>query len=277
MNHRLSPILPVASAILLPLASQAATAVFTVVDDTTLIQDAGALDNNFGGRNEIIVSNSSTSGSNRRFGLLRFDVSSLAGQFASIDSVTLQLRLNTGRAVPTTGQILDIFRVAEANAGWVEGTGSATPTPDPGVTVPGAVTWRALSDNDNVALRTNWAGSAGLGTAGTDYFTGAMGSTAAFTAGAYAAGDVITLTLTASGFTLSEMVGDWAADGAASAGLLIRGRSNTANGQIFFDSNETVLAGAQPARLTINYTPVPEPSAGALLLAAGLAARRRRR
>jgi len=254
----------------------AATAVFTVTDDTTLIQDTGALDNNFGGRNEIITSQN-TSGTTRRLGLLRFDVSSLAGQFASIDSVTLQLRLNTGRAVPTTGQILDIFRVADANAGWVEGTGSATPTPDPGVTVPDTVTWRALSDNDNVALRTNWAGSAGLSTVGTDYFSSVMGSTAAFTAGAYAAGDVITLTLTASGFTLSDMVNDWAADGAASAGLLIRGRLTTTNGQIFFDSNETVLAGAQPARLTINYTPVPEPSAIALLLAAGLAVSRRRR
>ena len=265
-----------AAASLLPASAPAASTVFTVIDDATIIQDAGALDNNFGGRNEIITSQN-TSGTTRRLGLLRFDVSSLAGQFASIESVTLQLRLNTGRTVPTTGQILDIFRIAEANAGWVEGTGSATPTPDPGVTVPDSVTWRALSDNDNVALRTNWAGSAGLGTAGTDYFTGAMGSTAAFTAGAYAAGDVINLTLTASGFTLADMVNDWAADGAASAGLLIRGRSTTANGQIFFDSNETALAGAQPARLTINYTPVPEPSAGVLLVAAGLAARRRRR
>ncbi len=254
----------------------AASAVFTVVDDTTLVQDGGADDNNFGGRNELIASQT-TSGNNRRLSLLRFDLSSLAGQFTSIDSVSLELRLNTGRAVPTTGQILDVYRIAEANAGWVEGTGLSSAAND-GVTVPDTVTWRALSDNADIAQRVNWAGSAGLNTAGTDYFNTAMGSTSAFTAGAYAAGDVITITLTASGFTLEEMVNDWAADAATSAGLVIRGRFTNTNNQIFFDSNETVLAGAQPARLTINYTPVPEPAAPVMILVlAGLGMVRRRR
>lgn len=258
-----------------PVAATAATAVISVLDDTTLVQDAGADDNNFGGRNELITSQTTT-GNNRRLALLRFDVSSLAGQFSSIDSVSLQVRLNTGRAVPTTGQILDIFRMGEGNTGWVEGTGTGTTAGD-GVTVPDTVTWRAKSDNAVVASRVNWAGSAGLATAGTDYFSASMGATNAFTTGAYAAGDVITITLTASGFTLNDMINDWLADGTANAGLLIRGRFTNTNNQIFFDSNETILAGAQAARLTINYTPVPEPGSLALLLLGTATAVTRRR
>lgn len=232
----------------------------TVLDDTCIVQDAGANDNNFGGRNELLTSNSNTSGSNRRFGLLRFDVSSLAGQFASIDSITLKLRLRNGgnRSVPTTGQILDIFRIADANAGWVEGTGQATPTPDPGVTFPDTATYRAKSDNADTALRLLWAGSAGLNTPATDYFATALGSTAAFSAASgYAPGTVIQIPLTATGFTLTEMVNAWISQGGTTnAGLLIRGRSNTATGQIFFDSNETPSAETpQPAQLVITYTP----------------------
>lgn len=240
-------------------AASADEITLSVLDDTCLVQDAGANDNNFGGRNELLTSNSSTSGSTRRFGLLRFDVSGLAGQFSSIDSVTLKLRLRNGggRMVPTTGQILDIFRIADANAGWVEGAGLSTPTPDPGVTFPDTATYRAKSDNADTALRLLWAGSAGLNTAGTDYFTTALGSTAAFnTASGYATGTVIEIPFTATGFTLTEMVSAWISQGGATnAGLLIRGRSNTATGQIFFDSNETTDAGAQPAQLVINYTP----------------------
>jgi len=232
----------------------------TVLDDTCIVQDGGANDNNFGGRVELLTSNSSTSGSNRRFGLLRFDVSSLAGQFSSIDSMTLKLRLRSGggRAVPTTGQTLDIFRIADANAGWVEGTGLSTPTPDPGVTVPDTATYRARSDNADTGLRVAWAGSAGLNTADTDYFTPALGSTATFnTTSGYAPGTVIEIPLTATGFTLTEMVNAWLTQGGTTnAGLLIRGRTGTANGQIFFDTNETEAAETpQPAQLVITYTP----------------------
>jgi hypothetical protein len=238
----------------------AAEVTLTVLDDTCIVQDGGANDNNFGGRNELLTSNSSTSGSNRRFGLLRFDVSSLAGQFASIDSITLKLRLRNGggRAVPTTGQTLDIFRIADANAGWVEGTGTSTPTPDPGVTVPDTASYRAKSDNADTALRVAWAGSAGLNTADTDYFPTAMGSTATFnSASGYVPGTVLEIPLTATGFTLTEMVNAWVTQGGSTnAGLLIRGRSNTANGQIFFDTNETLAEESpQPAQLVITYTP----------------------
>ena len=231
----------------------------TVVDDTCLVQDAGANDNNFGGRNELLTSNSSTSGSNRRFGLLRFDVSGLAGQFASIDAVTLKLRLRSGggRAVPTTGQILDIFRIADANADWVEGTGLSTAAND-GVTAVDSVSYRMKKDNADVLQQLPWAGSAGLNTAGADYFTPALGSTAAFnSASGYMPGTVIEIPLSATGFTLTEMVNAWIAQGGSTnAGLLIRGRSNTANGQIFFDSNETpVDESPRPAQLVIRYTP----------------------
>ncbi len=38
-------------------------------DDTCLVQDAGADDNNFGGRVELLTSNNNTAGTARRFGL----------------------------------------------------------------------------------------------------------------------------------------------------------------------------------------------------------------
>ena len=231
----------------------------TVIDDACIVQEAGANDNNFGGRNELLTSNSSTSGSNRRFGLLRFDVSGLAGQFASIDAMTLKLRLRSGggRTVPTTGQTLDVFRIADANAGWVEGIGMSS-APNDGVTAVDSVSYRMKKDNADPLLQLPWAGSAGLNIAGTDYLTPALGSTAAFNAtSGYAPGTVIEIPLAATGFTLTEMVNAWITQGGSmNAGLLIRGRSNTANGQIFFDSNETpVDETPQPAQLVIRYTP----------------------
>jgi transcriptional antiterminator Rof (Rho-off) len=55
------------------------------------------------------------------------------------------------------------------------------------------------------------------------------------------------------------MVNAWVTQGGTTnAGLLIRGRSGTANGQIFFDTNETTDAGAQPAQLVIDYTPAAQ-------------------
>ena len=230
-----------------------------VLHDTCIVQDAA--DRNFGARAELLASNNSSNGSLRRFCLLRFDLSGLAGQFATIDSMTLKLRLrlstNPVRAVPTTGQIMDVFRIAETNAGWVEGVGLSSGTGT--VVAEGSSTYRAKADSTVPGDRVLWTGATGLNTAGTDYFATAMGSTLAFdgTHG-YDQGTVIDIPLTASGFTLTEMVNDWIADGHTNAGLLIRGRSGSANGQIFFDSNETPLdtdPGRQPAQLVITYTP----------------------
>jgi hypothetical protein len=228
----------------------------TVIDDTSIVQDGGANDNNFGGRNELLTSNNNGS---RRFGLLRFDASGLAGQFSSIDSMTLKLRLRNGggRAVPTTGQTLDIFRIADANSGWVEGTGMSSAAND-GVTAVDCVSYRAKKDNAEVAQQVQWAGSAGLNTTDTDYFAAPLGTTATFNAtSGYAPGTVIEIPLIASGFTLTEMMNAWITQGApTNAGLLIRGRITTANGQIFFDTNETDAAESpQPAQLVITYTP----------------------
>ena len=257
MNRSLRT-LPVFCALIACAPCHAEQVTLTVVDDTCLVQDAGADDNNFGGRVEILTSNNGTSGAARRFGLLRFDVSSLAGQFSAINSMTLKLRLRSGgsRTVPTTGQILDIFRIADANAGWVEGTGLSSAAND-GVTAVDTVSYRAKKDNADALLRSAWAGSAGLSTSGTDYFASALGSTLAFNAASgYAPGTVISIPFTASGFTLTEMVNAWITLGAGTnAGLLIRGRSGTANGQIFLDAIESTDAGAQPAQLVINYTP----------------------
>ncbi len=230
----------------------------TVLDDTCIVQDGGANDNNFGARVELLTSNSSTSGGNRRFGLLRFDFSSLNGQFATIDALTLKLRLRDGggRPVPVTGQTMDIFRIADANAGWVEGTGMSTAAND-GVTAMNSVSYRVKQDNSDPLLQIPWAGSAGLNTADVDYFTPALGSTAVFDGlSGYVPGTVIEIPLTATGFSLTDMVNAWISQGSdASAGLLIRGRSGTANGQIFFDTNESTDPGAQAAQLVVSYTP----------------------
>lgn len=101
----------------------------------------------------------------RRHSLIRFDVTSLAGQYKQINSVTLRLSVIAAEGADT----IQVFQLANANANWMEGTGTAPTGSDPPDL--GETTW----DQKLLGIE-NWAGSAGAGTAGVDYFTPVLAS-----------------------------------------------------------------------------------------------------
>ena len=77
-------------------------------------------------------------------------------------SATLQLYHLGTNAGQTSDVIISIYNLLAANAGWVEGTGLYDGVPETG-----AACWAYKAYH--AATPTNWAGSAGCGTADTDY------------------------------------------------------------------------------------------------------------
>ena len=168
-------------------------------------------------------------------GLLRFDVSILDGLYSSINSATVKLNL---QAVWAGDYDASVFQVADANAGWVGGTVShATPGAD------GESTWNALAAQAGTGNgMTNWVGSVGMYTAGTDYVTPAM--------------DTVTLTSANVGnwieFTIDPaLVEHWLSSG-SNAGLLFTSATDGGIGGAFWASD---YDGGGP-QLVIDYTPL---------------------
>ena len=87
------------------------------VRDTSLVQESP--NNNYGGRDTLQVG---LLGSGKvRLGLTRFDVSALAGKYASIRSLKLRLHVATINGTTSSTQ-LNIGLQRPGNAGWIEGT-----------------------------------------------------------------------------------------------------------------------------------------------------------
>jgi hypothetical protein len=128
--------------------------------DDTYVFNGGAFGgsmSNYGRCADIRVN-----GSNR-FGLLRFDVSSLFEKYSEIQSVTLRL---FSQNAPTGGAV-SAFRLTPANSAWREGGNC-------GGTVVGGnrheVTWTHLADYGGFSVRSSWAsGTGGPTMAGVDY------------------------------------------------------------------------------------------------------------
>ena len=228
----------------------AITVSLSATADTTLIQNFS--DDNYGGRNEVLIG--ATGASQQRAGLLRFDTTSIPSG-ATIDSMIL--RIVIFREAATTSWQVNMLR--EGNTGWVEGTATGESGPDAGF-----ATW------DHMIEATDpWLGGSSGARLVSDIY-GSMG-TLSLTNGTDVVDDVIdtTLTVGTTGFAdLTALVNHWNT-GANNAGLQIYG----GNGQWGFDSKE----GSGAAQLIIDYTPVPEPGAAALLLLSGLGIAFRRR
>ena len=128
---------------------------YTGVEDNTLV---GLNDNrNYGGRNTGWIGADSATDFNRL--LIRFDLTSLAGQNVVVTSAVLKIR-----AATSLSATVDVYRVSTANADWIEGTGNG-----------GAVAASCWLDKKYSNIE-EWAGSPGLSTAGTDYFSPAISS-----------------------------------------------------------------------------------------------------
>lgn len=226
--------------------SNALVAGYTGTEDTTLLDGSSTNRNaNFGGFNALFIGN-------QRRALLRFDLSSMAGEFESINSATLTL---TASAALTGGaSTYSLYSIVDANAGWQEGDGASTAAADAGES-----TW-----NNRNAPATAWAGGIGLDPV-TDYDAVAV---ATITPGTVAAGDTFDITLPTS------LIAQWI-DG-TNAGLFLRADVESSGTPLLqIRSAEGSTVGERP-ELTLEYT-VPEPGSMGLLGVAGAAVMLRRR
>jgi hypothetical protein len=249
----------------------AATTTLTATGDNTIL-DGSLAAQNFGNFNPI---SSGTNGAFTQKSILRFNVSSLDGLYTSIDSITLRVfyaddsSLNTGTAMVTT----NVHAITAANRAWTEGNSA-------GAAAVGESTW-----NRRVHNTTNWAGSAGLSTAGSDYDSTVLSSSTIDLALANrpTPGTAIDFTFTGDSVALTALIDSWMVDNADlsrdNPGLLLRDPTptfNTLRNRFTASSTEDANAALHP-QLIVNYTAIPEPSSMLLLGFGGLVMFRRRR
>jgi hypothetical protein len=258
--------------------SNAFTGTYSGTDDLMMMTNGGGYffssTDNFGARGDMAVGNTGASAEHIRRDLVRFDVSSLAGQYTSINSATLRLYV-TGYALPVGGGTVNVFRMADANAGWVEGSGTSATGYGPEDA--GGSTWayKVQAAYPSEFAGTPWAGggttgspAGAAGVAGTDYFSTPISS---FTYTPSTAGFVDFV------FSDPTLINTWVTG--INAGLLLRQLSEAAvpgGNLINFHSSESTtgvgpgLTTARP-ELIIDFTAVPEPGR-ALLSMLGLGA-----
>lgn len=195
--------------------------------------------------------------------LLRFDLSALTGQGLTVNSATLKLASVTGGGYDNLP--VSFYAISAANAGWQQGTGTSFGTP----AAAGEATWAHLAEPS-----TNWAGSAGLETSGTDYDPSAAAT------GMYnssdASGTIVSFTLPA------NLVQSWIDTPAGNAGLVMRTDNWSGNASPVYyawaqySSSEASNAALRP-ELVLDVSAVPEPTAIILLAGAPLLLLKRRK
>lgn len=269
MNKHITTI--IAAAALFALRAQADTVTFqdgtlnpltlttyAGTEDTMLANNAGSLvTRNFGGRDNFEVGEEFSAGSlgntRPREALLRFDVSSLSGQFASIDSVTLRLTVFANYSAASTSDVMQVFRIATANSDWVEGSANNSDQV-------GSACW----DQKQYTVA-NWAGGAGPFDAGTDYLTPEI-ATQGFSS-TTAAGDVLDFV-----FTDLSFFSDWVSGNNPGIGMRTVSMSDK---ELALYSSEATTVANRP-QLIVTYS-VPEPTSVTLLAVGMLGAFSQRR
>lgn len=214
-------------------------------DDNTLISGSFA-DTNWGGFNQGAIGPRGSSTQFRRQ-LLRFDLSSMMGQYSSINSVTLRLTIEEGSyRGPLT---YSVYAVIPENAGWVEGTQA------------NAVEVGASNWNYMVHDTTAWVGGPGLGTTGYTPISGLSGLVWDF-------GDPLDID-DRDGVSLDltlpvALIESWIHG--PNGGLLFKADiEDGTQGIGNFRSSEWSDPETRPA-LIIDYAPVPEPATLGLLI-----------
>lgn len=213
--------------------------------DVMLVQNndaAGQTDQNYGGRNRFFVGGATgqTSGFWPRRVIMGFDVSSLQGRYGRISSVTVRLAVSESANSGT----LQVFRFADANAGWVEGTETGASIGDPPDV--GMSTWNNRIQGLNSGDSMPWAGMVGAGQSGVDYedllFEFSYDS---MTAG------FIDLDLDPE--LMNELINDWTCG--TNAGLFLRVEGPEIDNEIRFHSKEADEVADRP-QLIIDYDPI---------------------
>jgi hypothetical protein len=224
--------------------------------DNQMYSSAGIDYKNNGAAPSFQIGVTSNGVSERRV-ILRFDVSSLAGKYESIQSARLEL---TGTGTDFSDVVISLYQIADANAGWNEGTGNFSNA------LPGESTWRFKAEGP-VGTRIPWAGDWGLSVEGTDYLAPALDSVT------FNKSDVNGMIYT---FDLTpELIEHWVTG--TNAGLLLIRNDLSYDGVAQFWSSEYTGNLSYRPRLVIEYTSVPEPVSASLLLATGAAVGFRRR
>jgi len=205
-------------------------------EDTSMVQESP--NNNYGGRTTILVG---VLGSGRvRTGIIRYDLSALAGKYQTIDSMTLRLYVDAMKGSQTMGVSLE----REGNAGWVEGSVNGTPQS-------GSADWK-YAQADTV----DWLGGQN-GARGTADLYGTVASVP-LDGTVAGPGTWVEISIDPSGLppevnTLTKIVGLW--NGGGNAGIHMSYGSPSGGPQWQFASSETGTAEHAP-ELVIEYTPV---------------------
>lgn len=233
---------------------------YTGVQDTMVLTNSGGqTDDNFGGRTDLDVGAFNGSGTVRHT-LIRFDLTSMAGQFNSITGVTLRLTFSDTLVSfnVTTSNTVEVHQISAANTGWVEGNGGFA-----GATVgTGGQSTFDFRNQTGSGSGTAWAGSAGASTSGTDYLAATIASTG--WSGAPTVGTSFNLV-----FTDISFLNDWI--GGINSGLFLKDTTENISGEnrINFYSSEFGTVAFRP-ELIVTYTAIPEPSSLALLAGFGV-------
>lgn len=225
---------------LLPGMAGAVTVRVPVVEDTFLIEDNGA---NAGGHSHVSLG-TSNGGSSRR-GLFRFDVAAVIPAGATINSVTFSTNVTLrGGGNNFTANL------SALTSDWGEGVGTGN---NGRAAIAGEANW-----TENFSTSSTWA------TAGGD-FSGTLSSVLI---------DAVGMFTFASGGALVSSVQQMLDDAAGDFGFILSASDESLNGTAVRLGS---LEDGSPAFLSVDFTPVPEPSALSLLvLAAGFLSRRRR-
>jgi hypothetical protein len=188
----------------------------------------------------------------------------LAGQ--TITSASLTLTSDQIYLAGSWSGNLTLYRVSDANKGWVVGGYASPPANN------GWASWGNLSANAS-GSPVPWAGSAGLGTSGTDYVATPL-ATVAFS-GTNAGVAKYTFN-----FNDVSFLADWASNPSNNAGFLLRlpeTESLQSQGVYFGTSSYGTVA----SRPLLSITAIPEPSttvvALGLVVAGAIQCLRRRR
>ncbi len=178
-------------------------------------------------------------------GLIRFDVTSLAGEYASIDSVKLRLYVTDGNVDHANS--LQLFRFTAANGDWLEG-----PSPNG---MPYPPTHSASCWNYRAYNTTPWD-SGTAGTDLTDYESGTIATTA------YSSAATGWMELV---FTDLSFIDDWVTGAVTNPGMALRAADESKYSWLSFHSSEYMDDASLRPQLVIGYTPIPEPGTLALL------------
>ncbi|MBN2295222.1 MAG: DNRLRE domain-containing protein [Pirellulales bacterium] len=216
-------------------------------EDNTIIKltsGSAHVDYNYGVYHHFSVGSNGTT--ILRKALMRFDLSSLDGKYASIDSVKLKLHVLTdpGPNVDVSfANTLELYRLTDVNGDWVEGSQVT------GGIENGASCWNYRQYNTKP-----WDSGVG-GTSAADYNGPAIAS--------LGFGPTNPTGWLELDFNDVSFIGNWVVGN--NPGMVLRVTNEATNSLISFEHSEHASALLHP-QLVINYTPVPEPGSLALLL-----------